>query len=218
MKLQAVFLDGAPAQERGLQANVGPRNLLIQASLVSFQDEKSFLVSNSDRSNLVESGILKAQNQVNVISPTGPTRGALASALLPIDFLSDSDPIVVIPTNSVTHDGVLREFIDQMFNDKVAAGIILIESTNPHFSYARVHEGKVIEIIEKCIVGNLATTGVFYFRNKKVLKECARWAFVNNQSTDDKFFIAPSLNYVLSTGEEIGYVIVDSSNYQHFAW
>lgn len=218
MKLQTIFLDASPVRNEIIDDISNQRTQLIHDSIRSFQGEGCFLVSNLNRSNLIQSGMIDAAIEVRVVTPFGPTRGALASALLPIDLLSDSEPVLVLPTNSVTRVDVLKSFVEKMYTDGVAAGIILVESKNPHFSYARIHEGKVIEIIEKSIVGNLATTGVFYFRNKHVLKESARWAFVNNQSTQNTFYIAQSLNYVLSAGEDIGYVIVDSSNYQHFAW
>ena len=218
MKLQTIFLDASPVRNEIMDGSVNQRTRLIHDSLRSFQGESCFLVSNSKKSNLIQSGMIDAAMEVNVVNPSSPTRGALASALLPIDLLSDTEPILILPTNSATQGDVLKSFVEKMQIDRVAAGTILVKSQNPHFSYARIHEGKVIEIIEKSIVGNLATTGVFYFRNKHVLKESARWAFVNNQSTHNTFYIAQSLNYVLSTGEDIGYVIVDSSNYQHFAW
>lgn len=218
MKLQKIFLDASPVRNKIFDGSSNQRTQLIHDSIRSFQGKDCFLVSNLNRSNLIQSGLIDAAIEIRVVNTFGPTRGALASALLPIDLLSDAEPVLVLPTNSVTNFDVLKSFVEKMYTDGVAAGIILVESKNPHFSYARIHEGKVIEIIEKSIVGNLATTGVFYFRNKHVLKESGRWAFVNNQSTQNTFYIAQSLNYVVSAGEDIGYVIVDSSNYQHFAW
>lgn len=218
MNFQVVFLDGSPA----LQGDSDFKNLqridFLRAAIASLRGQYNFLISNSDSRLLHSFNILHSGDAVEVINPRGPTRGALASALLPIDLLNDSDPIVLVPTNSVTDSKSLEVFLKSMCDSRVAAGIMLIDSTDPHYSYARVYKGKVIEIIEKVIVGNLATTGVYFFRDKQVLKECARWAFVNNQSTDNKFYIAPSLNYVLSAGDEIGYQIVDSSTYQHLTW
>jgi len=218
MNFQVVFLDGSPALQEDSDIKSLQRINLLRAAIASLRGQYNFLISNSNSRLLHSANILQSGDAVEVITPTGPTRGALASALLPIDLLNDSDPIVLVPTNSVTDSKSLEVFLKSMSDSRVAAGIMLIDSTDPHYSYARVYEGKVIEIIEKVIVGNLATTGVYFFRDKQVLKECARWAFVNNQSTDNKFYIAPSLNYVLSAGDEIGYQIVDSSNYRHLTW
>jgi dTDP-glucose pyrophosphorylase len=218
MSIQAIFLDGAPAILDEMEKGYAKRIKFLQSSIASIQSGRKILVSNTGQGQLAKAGVTQNSNELEVVTPNGPTRGALASALLAIDLLSEPDPIVLFPTNSITNFDVVGAFLRKMQESKVAAGIMLIESNNPHFSYARVHEGKVIEIIEKIIVGNLATTGVFYFRDKSVLKECSRWAFVNNQSTDGKFYIAPSLNYVLSAGGEFGFQIVDSANYQHLTW
>ena len=218
MNFQVVFLDGSPALQGDSDIKSVQRIDFLRAAIASLRGQDNFLISNSDSRLLHSFNILHSGDVVEVINPKGPTRGALASALLPIDLLNDSDPIVLVPTNSVTDSESLEVFLKSMGDSTVAAGIMLIDSTDPHYSYARVYEGRVIEIIEKVIVGNLATTGIYFFRNKQILKECARWAFVNNQSTDNKFYIAPSLNYVLSAGDEIGYQIVDSSTYQHLTW
>lgn len=218
MNFQVVFLDASPTLQDDAFFKNAERLDFLRAAIASLRGKSNFLVSNSDSRILNSANILHTGDAIKVINPIGPTRGALASALLPIELLNDFDPIVLVPTNSVTNSVVLELFMETMGASRVAAGIILIESTDPHYSYARVYQGRVIEIIEKVIVGNLATTGIYYYRDKQILKECARWAFVNNQSTDGKFYIAPSLNYVLSVGDEIGYQIVDSSNYRHLKW
>ena len=218
MNLEAIFLDGNLGLKLNDLEREKERNLFLQTSIRNVRGVKKFLVTHSTKSKLFDAEILNELDEIKFVTPFGPTRGALASALLPIDLVSDSCPIVLVPTNSITNPSVVEIFLKKMHDDKNAAGTMLIESNNPHFSYARVYEGKVIEIIEKRVVGHLATTGIFYFGNKTILKECARWAFVNNQNTDGNFFVAPSLNYVLSTGEDIGFQIVDSNNYQHLTW
>ena len=218
MNFQVIFLDGTHALQDDSDPISAQRIDFLRTAISSLRGQSNFLVSNSDSRLLHSTNILHYSDAIQVINPTGPTRGALASALLPIDLLNDFDPIVLVPTNSVTNSEALALFLKSMGTSSVAAGIMLIESSDPHYSYARVYEGRVIEIIEKVIVGNLATTGVYYFRDKQILKECARWAFVNNQSTNGQFYVAPSLNYVLSTGDKIGYQIVDSSSYQHLTW
>jgi len=218
MSFQVVFLDGLPGLEDNSDKETAQRIDFLRSAISSIRGRFNFLVSNSRLGQLHSAGILQSVDAVKVINPNGATRGALASALLSIDLLNDSDPIVLVPTNSVTSHESLEGFLEKMRSSRVAAGIMLINSSDPHYSYARVYEGRVIEIIEKVIVGNLATTGVYYFRDKQTLMECARWSFVNNQSTDNKFYIAPSLNYVLSVGDEIGYQIVDSSSYRHLKW
>jgi hypothetical protein len=218
MNFQVVFLDGSPTLNDDSILNDSERIDFLLAAIASVRGQNNFLVSNSDSALLASANILHSKDAIQLINPLGPTRGALASSLLPIDLLNDFDPVVLVPTNSVTNSEILELFLKTMNVSAVAAGVILIESTDPHYSYARVYQGKVIEIIEKVIVGNLATTGIYFFRDKQILKECARWAFVNNQSTNGKFYIAPSLNYVLSIGAEIGYQIVDSSGYRHLTW
>jgi hypothetical protein len=126
-----------------------------------------------------------------------------------------NNPVVLIPTNSHIEKGVFFAFIDQMIQSNCTAGTVCVQSNNPLYSYIRVFGGKVIEVVEKRVVGDLATTGIFFFRNKRILVESAKWAFVNNQTTNSKFYIAPCLNYAISKGLDIGYYVAGVKDYVH---
>jgi hypothetical protein len=69
--------------------------------------------------------------------------------------------------------------------------------------------------VEKRVVGDLATTGIFFFRDRGILVESAKWSFVNNQTTNSNFYIAPCLNYAISKGLDIGYHVAEDKEYVH---
>jgi dTDP-glucose pyrophosphorylase len=159
--------------------------------------------------------VLPRHSTIKIVNPNQKTAGAIASALLPYDRIDDCDAIALVPTNSLVAHGSLLEFMQAMLSSEHDAGVLLVESQNPNFSYVRMFEGKIIEFVEKKVVGNFATTGVFFFRNKDVLLNCARWALVNNQSTNNQYYVAPSLNYLLTSGRSIGYQVLTMDQYQH---
>jgi dTDP-glucose pyrophosphorylase len=162
--------------------------------------------------------VLAAQSNIEIINPIQETAGAIASALLAYDRIEDSAAVAVVPTNSLVAHEKLLGFMQEMSDAEHDAGVLLVESQNPNFSYVRMIDTKIIEFVEKEIVGNLATTGVFFFRTKQVLLECARWAFVNNQSTNNRYYVAPSLNHLLTSGRSIGYQVLAESEYKHATW
>jgi dTDP-glucose pyrophosphorylase len=211
MSFQAIFLDAAPKVTESNRPKSSASDFLIQ-NIRDFQQPDSILVSNRPPSELKDVGLSSGNT---IIKPQGPTRGALATALLTVDFMSVSKPIVLIPTNSHLKHEVFFDFLDQMDKDKKSAGTMCVRSNNPLFSYIRVFDEKVIEVIEKKVVGNLATTGIFFFRTSEILVESAKWAFVNNQTTNSSFYIAPCLNYAISKGLEIGYHVAEDKDYVH---
>ena len=216
MKIHAIYLDGGPALSDALQNDSQlKRRKLLRASLSVPAGHANFLVTKSSQDSLKSQGVIPQTDAIEVITMSKPTQGALATALLPIELVDSNEPVLLIPTNSVVDSNALSEFVSRMVKDEVAAGALLFKSDNPGYSYARIHNNRVIEFIEKKVVGDMATTGVFYFRNKVILLECAKWAFVNSQITNSRFLVAPSLNYVLTSGQEVGFSQIDESKYEH---
>ena len=216
MTLNAIYLDGGPDLDSHKKGEISSRRIeIMTASLLAPVGEKNFLVTNSKQEELEIRNILPPDATFKIFNINRPTKGALATALLPIDLIASDEPVVLVPTNSIVDAGELRKFINQMILDSVSAGALLIESDNPEYSYARIHHNRVIEFIEKTVVGNMATTGVFYFKDKALLLQSAKWAFVNSQILNSQFFVAPSLNYVLTSGQEVGFSVIDEDNYEH---
>lgn len=216
MTVQAVYLDGGSAlndiSENDLLAK---RKEFLRDSLSTPVGQLNILVTKSSVESLKLEGIIPENSSIRVVSISGSTKGALASALLAIELIQPREPVLLIPTNSIVDDLNLREFFSKMMDDGVVAGALLVKSDNPNYSYVRIHNNRVIEFIEKRVVGDMATTGVFFFRSKALLLECAKWAFVNSQITNSQFFVAPSLNYVLTSGQEVGFSQIDQSQYKH---
>ena len=216
MKIHAIYLDGGPALTETIQNDsLLKRKEFFKASLSGPAGQVNFLVTMSSHDSLKNQGLIPQTDAIKVLTMSKPTQGALATALLPIELIEPNEPVLLIPTNSVVDADALSGFVSKMVKDRVAAGALLFKSGNPNYSYARIHNNRVIEFIEKKVVGDMATAGVFYFRDKVILLECAKWAFVNSQITNSQFFVAPSLNYVLTSGQEVGFSQIDEAKYEH---
>jgi bifunctional N-acetylglucosamine-1-phosphate-uridyltransferase/glucosamine-1-phosphate-acetyltransferase GlmU-like protein len=216
MKLSAIYLDGSESIQTDSDGKgLDNRQIFLKAALASPVGTSQFLVTNNQRLILENLGLLPAESSIEIVNPDRKTAGAIASALLPYDLIDESDAIALLPTNSLVNRESLVEFAQAMLSSEHDAGVLLVESQNPNFSYVRMFESKIIEFVEKKVVGNFATTGVFFFRNKDVLVNCARWALVNNQSTNNHYYVAPSLNYLLTSGRSIGYQVLTMDQYRH---
>ncbi len=211
MSFQTIFLDAAPRIKESNDSKSLKNDFLLQ-NVKDYQQPNSILVTNRPSPEIRNLGV---NDGVTIVKPQGPTRGALATALLTVDFMSVDDAIVLVPTNSHLKKDVFFDFIDQMIKDKKSAGTMCVRSRNPLFSYIRVFDEKVIEVVEKRVVGDLATTGIFFFRDRSILVESAKWSFVNNQTTSSNFYIAPCLNYAISKGLDIGYHLAEDKEYVH---
>ena len=105
-----------------------------------------------------------------------------------------------------------------MIQSNAECGTVIFESTDPKYSYIRINNfGKAIEIAEKKIISNFATAGIFFYKSKNVFYEAAKWTFVNNFHTNNKFYLAPSLNYFITKNKNIETTTISNNHYYRFS-
>lgn len=145
------------------------------------------------------------------------TRGALVSASFALGDLDSGVSFLIVPSNSVVPLSNISEFFQNMKMQKCVVGALVLQSTDPNYSYARKDKGNmVIEIVEKQVAGNCALAGIYYFDSSEVFQACAQWALVNNITTEGRYFLSPALNYFLASGVEIGLYDIPSQDYLRF--
>ena len=143
------------------------------------------------------------------------TKGALISLAMSLDHITDGIPIIVASVDGIV-DCNLTLFVEEMENNKKDIGILCFKSTNPDYSYIRIFDEQIVEIEEKSRVGNLATSGVLYFKDKSLLIQCIEWSLLNKVETNGLYFLAPSINYAISEDLKVGYTEVDADSYRRF--
>jgi len=142
--------------------------------------------------------------------------GALATLAMLVDDISNDIDILILPVDSLTsldHEVFLKHFKEKDCD----AGLLTFTSENPNFSYVRTLEGEVIEIAEKRVISSEATTGILYLKNLDLLLELINWSFVNAATTNGLYYVAPALNYLISSGKRISTFHIESAEYFRFS-
>ena len=142
------------------------------------------------------------------------TKGALASIGLLLDQVPEGRPVVIVPTNSWIEEP-LQDFLNKMVADQADVGIAVVKSNSTDLSYVRYVGNKIVEIHEKEVVGNLALSGHYFFRDKKVILDCLDWAMLNKINKDGLLYIAPSLNYSITKRMRVSSFEVNHEKYSH---
>lgn len=76
---------------------------------------------------------------------------------------------------------------------------MVFPSDNPRLSYVRTDKrNHILEIAEKKIISNFATTGFFYFRDVNTFIDGATWALVNATNLGGRYYVSHSLHKLLS--------------------
>tara|TARA_B110000503_G_scaffold103160_1_gene154061 strand:- start:13112 stop:13819 length:708 start_codon:yes stop_codon:yes gene_type:complete len=153
---------------------------------------------------------------VAVLGVPEDTKGALASAVsaLAIANLDEGELLIAAgDTEFLSPDPLV--LMDRFSKDQVEMGTIVFRSEDPRFSYLNINsDGRVNYVLEKRVVGEFATTGVFYFRGIKNFLDAAEWCFVNNSSFQGNFYVSAALNYSLYLGGHVTWYEIAKSQFQ----
>ena len=157
--------------------------------------------------------------ELKIIKLKNYAKGALASAAIGASSLvNDGKPLLVCPGDSLVSKNEMINFLNLMLSKNADAGTIVFPSSDPKYSYIRTgFEGEVLEVAEKKVISKLATAGVFYFKTKEEFMKACNWSFVNNVTTDNNYYLAPSLNYFITMKKIIRYYKVELQNYNRFS-
>lgn len=150
------------------------------------------------------------------ISVSEKTLGALCTLALTVDQLEWNLPVLVAPIDGLIPKLKILDFIEAAISGDYSASIVCFESTNPKFSYVRTQNNQVTEIAEKHVISNQATAGIFYFKNVETMLSCVEWSLLNNVKNNGKFYIAPSLNKLITENQKIGIFNISSNDYYRF--
>ena len=153
---------------------------------------------------------------IQLIDILHPTQGALATAGMCLDALIDDTPIIVSAI-----DGVCSKQIDPFFNSMLESGseggVIVFPSNNVNYCYVRVNRDSPIEFAEKRKIGQLATAGIYFFKNKEILESSILWAILNQIKHNDMYYFSSVMNKLVFENKKIKLFKIMEEEYLRFA-
>ena len=138
-----------------------------------------------------------------IIPVSQVTEGAACTVLLARDVFDNSDPMMIANGDqfvSIDMDDYLATQEEQG-----ADGLIMtFWSDHPKWSYVRFDDqGKVAEVVEKKVVSNEATVGIYNFRRGSDFVRAAEQMIAKNLRVNNEFYVAPTYNQMIQEGAKI---------------
>ena len=79
-----------------------------------------------------------------------------------------------------------------------------MKATNPAFSYiGRNAAGQVSEVVEKKVISDEATVGIYNFRKGQDFVQYAEQMIADNLRVNGEFYVAPVFNHMIRDGHTI---------------
>lgn len=131
------------------------------------------------------------------------TQGAACTVLLARDLIDDRTPLMI--ANSDQWVGCdIDDYLASTDDAEVGGVIMTMWADHPKWSYARLDERQsVLEVVEKEVVSNDATTGIYNFRCGAEFVQAADRMIERDLRVNGEFYVAPAYNQLIEDGVEI---------------
>lgn len=139
----------------------------------------------------------------NIIPVPGVTEGAACTVLLARKFIDSDNPLMIANSDQI---------VDLDVNEYLAAGdvpdvdglIMTFWADHPKWSYCRMRpDGTVSEVVEKQVVSNEATVGIYNFRYGREFVRAAESMIAKNLRVNGEFYVAPCYNQLIEEGAKV---------------
>ena len=203
-----------------IEINGKPMIELAIEMFKSIKQEKKFifLVNRSDCQSFYLDSVLQllTNNKCEIIQLEKPTRGAACTALLAIQQINNSDPLIISNGDHVI-DYDLNNVVDHFQKRHVDGGTICFESVHPKWSFVRLDENdKIIETAEKRPLSKNAIAGFYYFRKGKDFVSGAKKNIQKDVNVGGNYFVAPVMNELVLDNKNLEIFSIPSSSYHNF--
>lgn len=129
------------------------------------------------------------------------TEGAACTVLLARDHIDDDDPLMIANCDQYI-DTDMDAYLATM--DGADGLIMTMWADDAKWSFVRMDDaGRVTEVVEKQVVSNDATVGIYNYRRGKDFVQAADEMIAANLRVNNEFYVAPAYNQMIAKGANI---------------
>ena len=138
-----------------------------------------------------------------VIPVTDVTEGAACTALLARKHVDSPDPLVIANCDQWV-DASFGDFVDQLVEGTSDGLIMTMRASDPRWSFVSIGaDGAVVRVVEKEVVSNEATVGIYGFRRGRDFVRAADAMIARNARVRGEFYLAPVYNELIAEGMRV---------------
>jgi dTDP-glucose pyrophosphorylase len=155
--------------------------------------------------------VLRSTGDDTVIVPIEyVTEGAACTVLLAEQYINNNQPLMIANCDqyiSTPIDTYLKKMNDGDFDGY----IMTMTAYNPKWSFIRLDDTELVtEVVEKKVVSNEATVGIYNYRYGSDFVTAAHAMMAANDRTNNEFYVAPAYNYMINNGKRVGFMNIGS--------
>ena len=138
-----------------------------------------------------------------VVPVPGVTEGAACTVLLARKWIDVDEPLMIANSDQYVDLGI-EDYLAVGDDPAVAGWIMTFHSDHPKWSFCRMRpDGTVGEVVEKQVVSNEATVGIYNFQRGRDFVRAADGMIAANLRVNNEFYVAPCYNQLIAAGARI---------------
>lgn len=170
-----------------------------------------FVVRDNEYMQQTIDAIYTACPNPNIVSVTYTPEGAAASALIMEEYIDKDAELIIANCDQIMNWNSYDILTDMRTYD---GAVVTIYDTDPKHSYVKMSDGFAIQFAEKEVISKNALTGIHYWKRAKYFFESAKRMIQDDKkSANGEFYIAPTYNYLIKDGYDIGVCRIKNSQF-----
>ncbi len=131
------------------------------------------------------------------------TEGAACTVLLAKELIN-SDETLMIANSDQWVDIDINDYLDKMNRENADGLIMTMWANDPKWSFVRFDKkNEIIEVVEKEVVSNEATVGIYNYKHGKDFVRAAEQMIEKNFRVNGEFYVAPAYNEMIREGKKL---------------
>jgi dTDP-glucose pyrophosphorylase len=140
------------------------------------------------------------------------TKGAACTVLLAREFIDSSDPLMIANSDQWI-DQSIDDYLSEIRLKNLNGLIMTMYADNPKWSFVKLNENNLVtEVVEKKVISNEATVGIYNFQQGKDFCNGADLMISSNKDVNGEYYVAPVFNELMYEGFRVGVFNVGSVN------
>lgn len=138
-----------------------------------------------------------------LIEIEGITEGAACTVLRARAILNNDSPLMIANSDQFI-DVDINKYLHLLDDASVDGLIMTMRANDPKWSFVQLDSGgNVTSVVEKEVISNEATVGIYNFRHGRSFVYAAEAMIANNERVKGEFYVAPSYNRLIASGYKV---------------
>mgnify|MGYP000570818216 CR=1 FL=1 len=139
-----------------------------------------------------------------VVLLDGITDGAAITVLKAREYIDNNNSLMIANSDQWVDINV-DDYLDDMDRRDLDGSMLTMKASDPKWSYARVNDdGWVSDVVEKVVISDEATVGVYNFRRGSDFCRLADHMVDKGIRSNGEFYVAPVYTFLASEGGKVG--------------